>query len=233
MIIHARSDGAEQLMMALGGSTKIGFAVLDNHWRYQMINERLAGTNGIPPIAHLGVPVSEIFGEISRQIAEPHYQRALSSGLATHFEVANQVLLTRPNQRYWGLNANFPIRNRDGKLKRLGIFVVEITEQRQLQRALRELSGRLSYKDAEKSCWYARKVHDCFDKYYEVLGVSFEIFFRNPANSMEQLVRSVEALDARLAAMSELVSEISASFPANISGGRSDRNQLPLSLTAF
>jgi PAS domain-containing protein len=200
-------------MTALAGSSEIGFAVLDNQFRYQMINKRLAEINGMPPTAHLGVPVSEIFADISRQIAEPHYQRVLSSGLATHFEVANQVLPMRPNHRYWGLNTNFPIWSRDGRITQLGIFVVEITEQRKLQKALRELSGRLSDNDGEKSFWYAGKIQDCLDKYYEVLGVSFEVIFRSPADSMEQMVHSVEALDTRLAMMRQLVTEISVSFP--------------------
>jgi hypothetical protein len=212
-------DRAEQLMTALAGSSRIGFAVLDDALRYQMINRCLAGINGIPASAHLGVPVSEIFGDISRQIAEPHYQRVLSSGLATHFEVANQTLPTRPNQRYWALNTNFPIWSHDGRIRRLGVLVVEITGQRELQRALRELSARLSGSDSEKSFWYAHKIQDCLEKYYEVISVSFENLVRSPADSMEQMVHSVEALDARLADMSQLVSEMAVSFPSDMTDG--------------
>jgi hypothetical protein len=144
----------------------------------------------------------------------------LSSGLATHFEVANQVLPTRPNQRYWGLNVNFPIWGRDGRIKQLGILVVEITEQRKLQRALRELSDQLPGNDSEKSFWYAQKIQDCLEKFYEVIGVSFEILVRSPADSTEQMARAVEALDARLAGMSQLVSEMSASFPVDMVDGQ-------------
>jgi PAS domain-containing protein len=200
-------------MTALAGSSKIGFAVLDDRFRYQMINQRLARINGMPQTAHLGIPISEIFADISREIAEPHYQRVLSRGLATHFEVANQVLPTRPNQRYWGLNTNFPIWSRDGRIRQLGVFVVEITGQRQLQRALREQSGRIPDDDGETSFWYAHKIRDCIDNFYEVIGVSFKTLIRTPAESMEKMVHSVEALDARLAAMNQLVSEISVSFP--------------------
>jgi hypothetical protein len=148
----------------------------------------------------------------------------LSSGLATHFEVANQTLPTRPSQRYWALNTNFPIWSRDGRIRQLGIFVVEMTEQRKLQRYLRELSGRLSGNDAEKSFWYAHKIQDCLDKYYEVLGLSFEVLFRTPADSAEQIVHSVEALDARLAMMSQLISAISESFPIDTTDGQKCSN---------
>jgi hypothetical protein len=208
-------------MIALAGSSKIGFAVLDNQFRYQMINTALAAINGMSPAAHLGVPVDEIFGDIFRQIAEPHYRLALFSGLATHFEVANQVLPMRPHHNYWGLNTNFPISNRDGGIEKLGILVVEITEQRKLQRVLHELSSRLSGNESEKSFWYAHKIQDCLDRYHEVLGMSFEVLVRTPAaDSMEQLVRSVEALDARLTIMSQLVSEISLSFPVDATDGQ-------------
>jgi hypothetical protein len=219
--MHPRSDRAERLMMALAGSSKIGFAVLDNQLRYQMINKGLAGINGMSSAAHLGVPVGEIFADLFRQIAEPHYQRVLSSGLVTHFEVVNQVLPMRPHQNYWGLNTNFPISSRDGRIKQLGVLVVEITEQRKLQMALRELSSRASSSDGQKSFWYAHKIQDCLDRYHEVLGKSFEVLVRTPAaDSREQLVHSVEALDARLAVMSQLVSEMSLSFPVDATGGQ-------------
>ncbi|HEY2471122.1 MAG TPA: PAS domain-containing protein [Terracidiphilus sp.] len=207
-------------MMALAGSSEIGFAVLDNQLRYQLINKRLAAINGMPQTAHLGIPIGELFADIYRQIAKPHYHRVLSSGQATHFEVADRVLPMRAHRRYWGLNTNFPIRSRDGRIKQVGIFVMEITEQRKLQSTLRELSSRLSDNDAEKSFWYAHKIQACLDKYYETLGTSFEVLCRNPADSMEQIVHSVEALDTRLSAMSQLVSEISVSFPVDMTDGQ-------------
>lgn len=218
--MHAKSDRAEQLMTALAGSCRIGFAVLDDRLRYQMVNNRLAEINRMPVIAHLGVPVGDIFGDIFRQVAKPHYHRVLSSGQPTQFEVANQALPMRAHQSYWGLNSNFPIWSGDGRIKQLGIFVVEITEERKLQRVLRELSGPLSGNDVEKSFWYAHKIQDCLDKYYEVLGVSFEVLFRTRTESMEQLAHSVDALDARLAVMSQLISEMSLSFPVDMSDGQ-------------
>jgi hypothetical protein len=216
MTMHARYGRAERLVTALAGSSEIGFAVLDNQLRYQMINKRLAGINGMPQTAHLGIPVGEIFGDIFRQIAKPHYDRVWSSGVVTRFEVANQVLPMRAHQIYWGLNINFPIWSRDGRIKLLGIFVLDITEPRKLQRALRDVSDRLSGDTAEKSFWYAQKIRDCLDKYYKVLGMSCETLVRTPADSMEQMVHSVEALDARVAAMRQLVSEISVSFPVDM-----------------
>jgi PAS domain-containing protein len=216
--MRARSDRAEQLIAALTGSSRIGFAVLDNQFRYQMINEKLSGINGIPVEAHLGVPVIDIFEDIF-QLVEVHFHGVLSNGLATHFELANQVLPLRPRQRYWGLNTAFPIWSCDGRVKQLGILVVEITEQRKLQRILRDLSGRLSNSEDETSFWYAHKIQDCLDKYHEVIGVSLGNLIRTPADSMEQMVHSVAALDARLAAMNQLVSEMSVSFPVDMADG--------------
>lgn len=220
MTVHPRSDRAEQLMTALAGSSNIGFAVLDKESSYQMINRCLAGINEIPASAHLGVPVSEIFGELFHQLAEPHYRRVLSTGVATQFEVVNRVIPSRAHQNFWGLNANFPIGSGDGRIKQLGIFVVENTEYRKLQIALRELSGRLSGDDGERSFWYGHKIQDCLNQFCEVLGVSLEVLIRTQVDSMEQLVHSVEALDARLAAMNQLVSEISVSFPVDMTNGQ-------------
>lgn len=219
--MNPRPDSAEQLIMALAGSPRIGFAVLDNQFRYQMVNAALAAINGMPPAAHQGVPVDQIFADIFRQIARPHYQRVLFTGLATHFEIANQVLPMRPLHTYWGLNTNFPISNRNGRITQIGILVVEITEQRKLQKALHDLSCGLSDNNGEKSFWYAHKIQDCLERYREVLSMSFEILVGTPpADSMEQLVRSVEALEARHAAMSQLVSEMSLSFAVDATDGQ-------------
>jgi hypothetical protein len=77
------------------------------------------------PKAHLGFSATDIFGEISRKIAELSCRRVLERGQTSHFEVKNAVLPARIDSRYWGLNTNFPVRDRAGKVRQIGILVVE------------------------------------------------------------------------------------------------------------
>jgi hypothetical protein len=92
-------------------------------------------------------------------------------------------------------------------------MVVEVTQQRKLQRLLRELAGKLRGSKAEDGFWFGRKIQDCIDQYHAALEASFDVLVRDPAISLERLVCSIEALDQRLCIMRGVVSEISLSLP--------------------
>jgi hypothetical protein len=170
----------------------------------------------MPQESHLGSTVSDIFGDLSERAAEPHYRRVLASGATATFEVANADLPNRgQGTGYWGLNFNFPIRDRTERITHIGIMVVEVTQQRRLQRFLRELAGELHGSQGEAGFWYGRKIHDCIDQYDAALEASFDFLVRNPATSLEQLACSIDALDERLSIMRQVVSEISISLPVD------------------
>ena len=208
------SDTTERLVVAFSCASEIGFGVLDRELRYQALNTSLANINGMPEESHLGIPVGDIFGDLAKKRAEPHYHRVLASGAIARFEVADAGLPNRPQaSRYWGVNFNFPIKNRAGHITHIGLLVVEVTQQRKLQRLLRELTGKLCGSKAEDGFWFGRKIQDCIDQYDAALKASFDVLVRNPATSLEQLVCSIEALDQRLCNMRQVVSQIALSLP--------------------
>src|SRR6201996_9236389 len=126
--MNITSDRTERLAEAFSCASEIGFAVLDRELRHQALNRCLANINGMPEESHLGITVSNIFGDLAERTAEPHYRG-----------VPN-----RPQGGgYWGLNFNFPIRDRAERITHIGILVVEVTQRRKLQRLLRELAGEL------------------------------------------------------------------------------------------
>jgi hypothetical protein len=148
----------------------------------------------MPQESHLGITVSDIFGDLAERAAEPHYRRVLASGATARFEVANADLPNRPQGGgYWGLNFNFSIRDRAERITHMGIMVVEVTQQRKLQRLLRELAGELHGSKSEEGFWYGRKIHDCIGQYDAALEASFDVLVRNPASGLEQLACSIDA----------------------------------------
>lgn len=209
-------DRVERLAQAFSSASEIGFAVLDRELRYQALNPCLESINGMPEESHLGIAVGDIFGDLAERMAEPHYRRVLASGATARFEVADADLPNRPQGApYWGLNFNFPIKDGAGRTTHIGIVVLEVTQQRKLQRLLREITGKLSGSKSEHGFWFGRKIHDCIDRYDTALDASFDVLVRNPATSLEQLVCAIAAMDQRLSIMRQLVCQISTSLPVD------------------
>jgi PAS domain S-box-containing protein len=204
---------SERLLAIFSRASAIGFAILDKQLRYQAINNSLAAINGIPAEAHLGRTVREVFGELSEKAAEPNYHRVLAHGEVSHFEVTNAVLPTRADSRYWGLNTNFPIRDRAGRVKQIGMMVVEVTEQRKLEMLFFKLAAELRHAKTRETFWLARELKDSIDQYHAALAVNLEVLVRQPKTSTERLTQSVELVDQRIVAMRELVSEVASRFP--------------------
>jgi hypothetical protein len=204
---------ADRLSDAFSDSSEIGFAILDSDLRYRSINPCLAEINGLPDNAHLGFKVREIFGDLSVKFAEPHYHKVLGHHESTRFEVLGVQLPSRPKRIYWGLNVNFPIEDVSGTVNQIGIVVLEITQQRELQRFLGEIATNLRSAKSEQSCWFAHKIRRCMNEYISTLAATFEDLLGTPTINFEQLTESIKALDQRLGEMRQTTAELEMSFP--------------------
>jgi hypothetical protein len=204
---------SKRLLAAFSSASVVGFAVLDNELRYQAINSCLASINGIPANAHLGVSVGEIFGEVSERDAIPSYHRVLNFGQTSHFEIQNAVLPSKGESRYWGLNVNFPLRDRAGRIKQIGIMVVEVTTQRKLEDFLHKLVGEMRDTETKESFWLAGELQDSIDQYHTALAISLGLLVRDREKSTELLAQSIEMLDQRIMTMGTLVSNMASAFP--------------------
>jgi hypothetical protein len=207
---------SKRLLSAFSGASAIGFAILDTQFRYQAINNCLAGIHGIPAKAHLGVTVRQILGEIAEKTAEPNYDRVLAYGEISHFEITDAVLPTRTNSHYWGLNYNFPIRNHVGRLNEIGIVVIETTEQRKLEKSLHELAGELHSPMTRETFWFARTLQEAIEEYHVALVVNVAALVGGRERSTELLAQSVEVLDQRITNMRRFVSSVTSNLPSDI-----------------
>jgi formate hydrogenlyase transcriptional activator len=131
----------EKLLGSYFGSSTIGLCILDPALRYVSINKILADMNGIPAADHLGKTVREVMGSVADDL-EPQLRRVLSSGESVlNFEVS-AALPTRSETGYW-VGHFFPIKDASGKITRIGVVVLDVSEQKRLKESLRDLTGKL------------------------------------------------------------------------------------------
>jgi hypothetical protein len=207
---------SKRLLSAFSGTSAIGFAILDAEFRYQEINNCLAGIHGIPAKAHLGFTVREIFGELAEKTTGPNYHRVLVHGEISHFEITDAVLPTRTDYHYWGLNYNFPIRNHVGRVNQIGTVVIETTEQRKLEKSLHELAGELHSPMTRETFWFAGRLQEAIEEYHIALVVNVAVLVRDRERSTELLAQSVEVLDQRITNMTRFVSSVTSNLPSDI-----------------
>lgn len=121
-------------------SAPIGLAFFDRAHRYVRINEQLAVINGLPVEAHLGRTIRELL-PINAQVVEPILDQVFTTGEAVNdFEVAGETPAAPGVVRHW-LTSFFPVVDGD-KPRFVGATVVEITERKRVEAALRASEAR-------------------------------------------------------------------------------------------
>ncbi len=131
----------EQLLTAYFHESTVGLCILDRDFRYLAINPALAQMNGVPAAEHLGNTCREVLGEVANQI-EPLFQGILDTGEPVVGHEVSGVLPTRSEAGHWMENY-FPIKDASGKVKQIGVVVVEITQRKMLEESLRQLAASL------------------------------------------------------------------------------------------
>jgi formate hydrogenlyase transcriptional activator len=131
----------EQLLTAYFHESTVGLGIFDTEFRFLAINLALAQMNGIPPAAHLGKPCREVLKDFADKV-EPELRRILAGEPPVVGLELSGLLPTRNEIGHWIANY-FPIQDTDGRVKQIGVVVVEITEQKKLEESLVRLTARL------------------------------------------------------------------------------------------
>ena len=122
---------AERLLSEFFERSDVGLAVFDESLRFQMVNPYLAATNRTSIESHIGKHVREILGGVGLQI-EP----AIKQVLATREPIVNWELVgalpNRPDGGHW-IDTLFPIADSSGNPRQVGVVVVELSHNLQLQ----------------------------------------------------------------------------------------------------
>jgi len=130
-------------LQAIYNGAPVGLCFLDRDFRYVSINRRLAAMNGSPVESYLGRTVQEMIPEVFRAI-EPYIRRALLG------EAIEEVEFTRPasdpgNPDSTNLVSYQPALDEAGEVIGISVAVVDITERKRAEEALRESEEHLRY----------------------------------------------------------------------------------------
>jgi PAS domain S-box-containing protein len=122
-------------LQAIYDGAPVGLALLDHNLRYVSLNRRLAQMNGAPLAAHLGRSITELVPDLYPQF-EGFLHRALKGESIPNFEVQ------RPNFEAGGgfrtlMISYQPVRDEAGEVMGVSIAVVDISERKRAEQALR------------------------------------------------------------------------------------------------
>lgn len=148
----------------------IGFAVCDANLRYRTLNESLAVMNGLPVEAHLGKTFHEVLGAVGAQI-ECLAKSVLDNGRAIFNHDVAGKLPSRAEPGHW-IGSLFPITDSAGRVVEIGIIVVEITKQKQIEQALCRLGEQLLKENRDEYHWITTRFLDSVEQYYASLRIN-------------------------------------------------------------
>lgn len=132
---------AENLLRAYFHASRVGLCIVDASFRYMALNLTLAEMNGLALEEHLGKSVREVLGNVA-DVLEPQLDRVLAGGKPILNLELEHTLPGRAGPGKW-LKHYVPIPDSDGRVKFIGVIVVEPTEQRRLEESLRSVSRNL------------------------------------------------------------------------------------------
>lgn len=128
----------DSLLETLQSTAPVGFGFCDRDFRVIRMNSALAATNGIPPAQQIGRTVAEIVPELWPGL-EPLYKGVIETEQPVINSEASGVLAGDPEREHTWLTSFYPVRL-GGEVIGIGIIVVDITERKEMERRLREIS---------------------------------------------------------------------------------------------
>jgi len=162
------------LIESLMNNAPVGFVFFDSNLRYRVVNSYLAEMNGIPALEHIGRTVEEIVPTLA-----PQARRAFREVMETQKPVLDREFSgetpKQPGQlRYWK-ESWYPVKGPGGSFIGVGAVVVEISEQKQMQEALHDLTGRLLVLQDEARRQLARDLHEHLAQDVTALGLNLDM----------------------------------------------------------
>jgi signal transduction histidine kinase len=127
----------------------IGFAFFDRKYRYVRVNQFLAEMNQVPIGRHLGRTIAEMLPGPAAEMLQGHVQSVFETGRpVVQFELSTALSGDVTQVRSWLINV-YPVKATSEAVRWVGAIVVETTERKRAEEALRKTeklaaAGRLA-----------------------------------------------------------------------------------------
>lgn len=183
----------EQQLNGFFSNATAGLALFDRNLRYVQINDTLAKMNGVAAVEHLGKTPRQILPEIGSTL-EVVLRGVLTTGEPVlNAEVAGETP-RKPGVRCYWMVSYFPIGVTDGRMTGVGVIVVETTERKRAEEALRESEAKFRQlaEQIQDVFWITNKdmseIIYASPAYEKIWGRSVEDLYHNPKEWIDAIL---------------------------------------------
>ena len=146
------------LIESLQQHAPVGIAFMDCDCRFQRVNHELAAISGVSRADHAGKTLPEVLPGLAEQLVAL-CQRARDGESASRIEISGITPASPGEERYFNVSL-YPIRGGDQEVIGIGLVVVEITERKRAEAALREHAALMEDLARQKDEFLAMLSHE-------------------------------------------------------------------------
>lgn len=137
----------EQLLNSFfkaSSSVSVGLGIVNDQMQFIQVNEALAEVHGLSPQEHIGKTVNEIMPDVTHPVQSLVEELLRSGTPILNLELSSEKP-SQPGVLHHWLTCYFPVPLKNGLARGVGFIVLDITQRKQAEQALRQIQERLEY----------------------------------------------------------------------------------------
>jgi hypothetical protein len=200
------------LFTAASRAVHLGITVLDAQTRFESVNAALAYETKVTVDQHIGKTTHEIVGDLAAQI-EPTYEKVLRTGMPASVWLAGHVRDTLEFGHWF--DYCFPICDKSGRVQQLGIFVLNVTAEKESKEIFDALAFDSKFLRIDYSA-LLQGLDDAIQGYHVGMRRSFQELSSpstEGARKADHFRSRLEQLDNEVSLIRELIFTVIARLP--------------------